>query len=267
MKPNDATLKEKMQAAAAKLTATAKSAGNIKYAAVFGSPGTRVRFIGFAHIFWPYLLVVFAAGWLLHCLWPIEVPRFALAAAAIALALTSVAAFSASERRFASYLKGAKGEEITARELALLETGWDVFHGVENRTSDASSGGRDFDHIVVGPDTVFLIETKNWEGVIRVENGALKLNGIPVKRSPIAQVRRGARGLLRMLESSLPADFDIVKIVCFASNNLEGEEARIDDVFFCNARALRSAIMESPPGVLDPIHRRLIIETLAKHAL
>ena len=264
MKTNDGKLKEKMQAAA---KGVAKLTGGVKYAAVFGSPGTRVRFVGFARIFWPYLLVVFAAGWLLHCLWPIKIEPFVLAAAALALALVSVTAFGASERRFASYLKGAKGEEITARELALLETGWDVFHGVENNTAEASSGGRDFDHIVVGPDSVFLVETKNWDGVIRVENGTLKLNGIPVKRSPIVQVRRGARGLLRMLEDALPANFDIMKIVCFASNNLEGEEANIDDVFFCNSRALRSAILESPPGTLDAIRRRLIIENLTKHAL
>ena len=41
-----------------------------KFAAVFGSPGLRVRFVGFARIFWPFMLVVFVEGVLLGCLFP-----------------------------------------------------------------------------------------------------------------------------------------------------------------------------------------------------
>ena len=232
-----------------------------KFASVFGSPGARVRFVGFARIFWPYMLVVFILGWLAHCAYPVAMPRPALAAAVIALLLTAVAAFGFAERRFESYLKGAKGEEITARELSLLATGWDVFHGIP------SVGGADFDHIVVGPDAIFLIETKNWSGVVRVDNGILRLNGATLSRPPILQARRGARNLANILEQALPTDFEITKIVCFASNNLEGEEAIVDDVLFCNVRELKSAIMESPPQTLDEHHRRLVVETLARRTL
>ena len=241
-----------------------RTAATAKFAAVFGSPGAGVRFVGFAKTFWPLLLAVFAFGWIAGCAFPVKMPPSALFLTNIVLALASVAAFVAAEKRFKSYLKGAKGEEIIARELALLETGWDVFHGIESNVRDTSSGGCDFDHIVVGPDAVFLIETKNWDGTVRVENGATHINGVPVKRSPIAQVRRGARGLARMLENALPPDFAILKIVCFASNNLEGEEVFVDDVLFCNVRALRNAIMESPPGTLDERHRKLVSEILTR---
>lgn len=242
-------------------TETKESDSAKKFASVFGSPGARVRFVGFARIFWPYMLVVFILGWLAHCAWPVKVPPFPLATAVVALLLSAVAAFGAAERRFESYLKGAKGEEITARELSLLETGWDVFHGI------STSDGSDFDHIVVGPDAIFLIETKNWSGMVRIENGVLRLNGATVSRSPVAQARRGARDLARLLEQALPAGFEIAKIVCFASNNLEGEEARIDDVLFCNVRGLRSVIMESPPQPLDAPRRQLVAETLARKTM
>jgi len=118
----------------------------------------------------------------------------------------------------------------------------------------------------VGPDSIFLVETKNWEGVVKVEKGIPRQNGTVVKRSPVVQVRREARVLSRMLEQSLPPDFNIVKIVCFASNNLEGEEAVADDVLLCNVRSLRSTIMESPPGALTDSYRKLVIETLARKA-
>ena len=238
-----------------------------KFAAVFGSPGLRVRFVGFARIFWPFMLVVFVEGVLLGCLFPQhKIPPFTLVAAIVALAIATIALFGVAERRFESFLKGAKGEEITARELTLLGPGWDIFHGIATGAGDSARAGFDFDHIVVGPDTVFLVETKNWEGGIRVENGVPRYNGAPMKRSPVVQVRRGARILARMLEQALPPDFEIMKIVCFASNILEGEEAVSDDVRLCNVRSLRSAIMESPPGALDEPHRKIVIETLARKA-
>jgi hypothetical protein len=61
---------------------------------------------------------------------------------------------------------GADGEKLTAKALRpLLKEGWQVCH-------DLSSGPRrgNIDHVLVGPNGVFLLETKWLRGRIRVED-------------------------------------------------------------------------------------------------
>ena len=144
------------------------------YAEVHGSPGARVRFLGFSTIYWPFLVVLFLCGWFLQAALPAPVPRVA---AGVALGLLVLAAWASSgscARRFERILKGARGEEEAARELALLPDGWTVFHGVPRGGFDAMAGGGDFDHVALGPRALFVVETKNWRGPVRVEEGGAK---------------------------------------------------------------------------------------------
>ena len=61
---------------------------------------------------------------------------------------------------------GAEGERKTEKALKPLErAGWRVFHDVEN-------GHGNYDHIAVGRAGVFLLDSKNLEGIIEVEGGA-----------------------------------------------------------------------------------------------
>lgn len=56
---------------------------------------------------------------------------------------------------------GAVGEEWTAKELARLGADWRVYH-------DLADGQGNWDHIAVGPHCVFVIDSKNLRGTIRV---------------------------------------------------------------------------------------------------
>ena len=94
------------------------------FAAVYGSPGTRVRFMGFFSIFWPFLVVVFFAGWLVANAFPELIGPWTAGALLIVLAVVAWAAFTSAAKRFESYIKGARGEEAVARELAMLPAGW-----------------------------------------------------------------------------------------------------------------------------------------------
>jgi hypothetical protein len=71
----------------------------------------------------------------------------------------------------ASMESGAVGEKIAGKILASLPDGFCVINGV------AAEYG-DLDHVVVGPTGVFVLDSKNWRGVVASDgNGELLLNG------------------------------------------------------------------------------------------
>ena len=67
-------------------------------------------------------------------------------------------------RRAEMFEKGAAGETRTAEALAALGPEWVVLH-------DQRWPGRrlaNIDHVVIGPGGIFVIDSKNWSGDLRV---------------------------------------------------------------------------------------------------
>jgi len=63
------------------------------------------------------------------------------------------------------WLDGAEGERWTEKRLRPLERdGWVVAHDLEAKFGNV-------DHFVVGPAGVFLLDSKNWSGVVSVADG------------------------------------------------------------------------------------------------
>jgi hypothetical protein len=64
---------------------------------------------------------------------------------------------------------GAEGERRTARALRpLLRKGWTVAHDVQRSHEN-------FDHVLVGPPGVLLLETKVRAGTVRLQDGILTI--------------------------------------------------------------------------------------------
>jgi hypothetical protein len=233
------------------------------HARVFGSPGERPRLTGLVRTAWPLLAVAAAGGYLLRCVAPrpditLPVAGFLLVALAAGLA----AALRAGRVRLASYVKGAKGEESVARELALLPSGFTVFHGVTlERLSGARQEG-DLDHVVVGPTGVFVIETKNWSGVIGVRDGRVLYNGREPFRPPLDQVKAGASSLRRALAAACRREVHVQPVLCFAANSVEGGVGGAAGVVLCNARSLNRALAESAESGLPAELGVQIVECL-----
>ena len=62
---------------------------------------------------------------------------------------------------------GAVGEQRTARELNRLGPDWVVLHDVPRKD------GTNFDHIVIGPPGVFVLDTKNVGTEVRIDDDYL----------------------------------------------------------------------------------------------
>jgi hypothetical protein len=63
------------------------------------------------------------------------------------------------------WMDGAQGEKWTEKRLRPLERdGWIVAHDLEAKFGNV-------DHFIVGPGGVFLLDSKNWSGIVSIEDG------------------------------------------------------------------------------------------------
>lgn len=233
-----------------------KQAG--RFARVYGSPGQGPRSLGPLRVFWPLAPICFAAGWLLHAALPFPRPTTSQAGFLFILLAILLAAFITwSARRLQSFLKGAAGEEAVARTLSFLPAGHTVFNDLQLDPS-----GPSFDHIVVAPAGIFVIETKNWSGTITVENGRVFRNGQTPSRPPLKQVKEEAAALLTHLTDAGCPDVPILPVLCFADSAPEDAPVNIGGVRICSAAELPGLFENTletplPAGTLNIISSEL----------
>lgn len=217
------------------------------FATVYGSPGQGPRTLGPLRVFWPLAPVCFAAGWLMRAALPF--PALSTTQAGLLLLVLAIvlAMFTVwSTRRLRSFLKGAEGEEKVARVLSFLPSGHTVFNDLY--LDDTASS---FDHIVVGPSGVFVIETKNWNGEITFENGQVLYNGKRPGRPPIKQVKEAVADLLLHLEAAQCPEVPVVPVLCFVNNRPRGGLTNIGGVRICtdiDLPGLFENALENPIG-------------------
>lgn len=93
-------------------------------------------------------------------------------AGAVTGGLLMVAAYTLGDppQYIAKWRLGAEGERRTAKALRpLLRKGWTVTHDVQRAHEN-------FDHVLVGPPGVFLLETKVRAGTVSFEEGVLTIH-------------------------------------------------------------------------------------------
>jgi len=218
-------------------------------AQVHGSPGSRVRLTGLLRSLWPLVLVFIALGYLIRAALPVPaLPTSVTGLLFLALAVAVAAAANYSRDRLKNYLKGARGEEAVARALDRLPAGWHIFHGVALNDSPLSAGGgADIDHVVVAPQAIFVIETKNWSGEITATHNTLLCDGQPPDRDPLEQAKTAASALRQQLATATgdeAASLPITPIVCFCGDTRLHGITGLAGVMICKEEGL-CAIMQA----------------------
>jgi len=85
----------------------------------------------------------------------------------------------AYEKDRINFLKGATGEQTVAKKIDELPDEYCVIH-------DLATPYGNLDHVVIGPTGVFVLETKNWKGVITADrNGGILQNGRPPNKDVV----------------------------------------------------------------------------------
>ena len=108
---------------------------------------------------------------------------FSIIAIVISIALLPVAgrlivkATGRMERVRLNFRKGATGEARIAWILEALPDAYQVIHDIPTPFGN-------IDHVVIGPSGVFVVDAKNWKGVVTSDGrGELLLNGMPVSKA------------------------------------------------------------------------------------
>ena len=124
-----------------------------------------------------------------------------------------------------TWSSGAEGEEKVAKYLSLLDDSYYVIHDV---VLPGTIGN--IDHIVFGPNGIFVIETKNHKGFITCQGDWWKQRKIGRRGtpylgnigSPSKQVKRKAVLLNKFIQNRFNTDLFVNGIVVFSN-----EEARL----------------------------------------
>ena len=232
---------------------------------IIGSPGERARFSGLLRAALPLGAVLVLCGYALGALNPWQAGLTPAAKGAVVLLMAGGIFFAtaATQGRVEAFFKGARGEEQVAIVLATLPAAYTVLHGVVLGKGGLWRG-RNLDHVVVGPAGVVLVETKNWRGRVALAEGRLTVNGADPTRSPLDQVRAGARDLSAWLARQTPGAPPVRPLVCFAGEAFDAGSARVGEITVCSSARLVEAIVSQTGAALDKASQTLVAQSLSR---
>jgi hypothetical protein len=108
---------------------------------------------------------------------------------------------------------GAHGERIVGEKLdALRAAGYQVFH-------DIQEADYNIDHVIIGPEGVFAIETKTNSKPVRgkadvtYDGQRILVNGFPPDRDPLIQAKAAARRVCAILKEMTGSEVEWVQPV------------------------------------------------------
>ena len=214
---------------------------------IFGQPGGRARRSGLFRAGIPLCAALLLTGYALGLFLPAPEAPIVKGTIVIVLLLLILIATILTGSRMDAFFKGATGEETIAYVLSRLPAGYAVFHGVDLSKGKLSNfwHTNDFDHVVLTPAGIVLVETKNWRGPIRFEGNQIFNGDIEPSRPPVEQAKREAGALKEWLTERLPDSTapDVVPLLCFAGNAL-GNDAppRFENVLVCSPETLVASI-------------------------
>lgn len=137
--------------------------------------------------------------------------------------------------------RGAEGERITAEALRGLGPDWVLLHDV--RWPGRLRGN--IDHVAVGPGGIFVIDSKNWSGDVRVSNGVLRQNGYSREKN----VAGAADAALAIAELAGAAAGLVQPVLCFVGQ--PAMQGLVREVAMCAPNNI-VAVLTNRPRVLSP---------------
>ncbi|MCD1261102.1 VTT domain-containing protein [Paenibacillus athensensis] len=114
-------------------------------------------------------------------------------------------------KRKAGAKHGDAGERSTAHQLRYLGKEYRVLN---SRRVRGGGGLQEFDHIVVGPNGVFHIDSKHWSGDITFTSNGLERSKGGHQEDPTSQMYRHEFVMKELLKSS-NLHADVVGVLCF----------------------------------------------------
>lgn len=220
---------------------------------IYGIPGGRARRNGLIRASAPLCFAILLVGFAIGTLMPWHATTVAVKCAIVVAVAILVFIFAVfSTQRIDAFFKGARGEERIALVLSGLPSDCAVFHGLDlTKRLSAPLKMRDFDHLVLTPTGIVIVETKNWAGPVSVSNGKITVRGSAPSRDPIEQVREQTRMLKKWFEQNKSTPPRICSVICFAGAALdETAETTIGDTILCSEDNLLDSVLAFGNGAM-----------------
>ncbi|WP_409347300.1 nuclease-related domain-containing protein [Paenibacillus sp. MBLB4367] len=157
---------------------------------------------------------------------------------------------------------GYVGEKHAAQRLEELGSEYKVLNG---RHVKARTGAQEIDHLIVGPNGIFHIETKNWEGPVRFTDKGVERGKEGHHEDPTALLYRHEFVLKELLRGN-KLNADIVGILCFSSPNCELSGSAPAFVAVKLDGLVQSIRSHQPKHPLSPDEVRTIAKLLQDHS-
>lgn len=143
---------------------------------------------------------------------------------------------------------GAKSEQVVADALQTLPHDYHVFHDLE-------FPGFNIDHVVLGPNGLFLIETKSQSGAITQQNNVLFRNGKKFFKNFLKQTWRQTYALRDHLGPEYLTGFSIGPVLCF-TNGYVTIRGQVQGITVLNVQFLTPYILSSQDQISSAIVER-----------
>jgi hypothetical protein len=218
-----------------------------------GVPGAAVRSRGFSQALYPFIGLVFVSGWAFGALLPFSFLH--LSHAAILLMVLAFGIWITWKRAvhlLARHEEGARGEEKVARVLEALPEGWKVYHGVP-------LSGKNMDHVVVSPGQLFLIETVNWPGNVRLVDHCLHHGGEAYEGYDVESLLGRADAAAEALNIPRKA---VAVLVCIVGGRFNEHPGDKQGVWIGEIQDMGPFLLQHQGAGLDAPLRVAVLETL-----
>jgi hypothetical protein len=165
----------------------------------------------------------------------------------VAVVMTGYAVFKVlrTRKRVHQLKQGRDGERAVAQYLEWFRTSnFFVFH-------DVPSGDANVDHVLIGPQGVFTIETKTHTKPLRGEckvsvvDGVVRANGFVLDRNPIVQAKAQA-GWLRNFLAESQFNVRVWPVVVFPGWFVERFDSQAAGAWVLEVKALSKFIENEP---------------------
>ncbi len=179
-------------------------------------------------------------------LWPAWIRLLMFIAALVGVLVLSKwgeAKLDALEKKRLAMSRGASGETTVALTLDNFPDDYRVIH-------DLTTESGNLDHVVVGPAGVFLLDAKNWRGVVSADGkGELLSNGQPTDKPLVRQFVGRVMGIKDKVKTLAPGlDPFFQPVFVFTSARVEANWGTTGKVHCIRDDQLHSYIVEKDFG-------------------
>ena len=141
-----------------------------------------------------------------------------------------------------NFRKGVMGEAVIGYILESFPDDYRVIH-------DLSTPFGNIDHIVIGPTGAYVIDAKNWKGVVGADgNGELLLNGKPTQKPEIKNLTRRIMSIKEKINVLSALDPYVQGVFAFPSAYIEAKWGSTGYVHCVKDEQLYDYIVENKKG-------------------